>query len=232
MNKDEIVQAFDDMAPNYNAQWARMAPITNTLYFFMESILKNIPEDGSLLCVGAGTGKEIAHLAKHFPSLQFTVVEPARNMMDLCISMTQELGIYERCTFHCGFLDTLDDATRHDAATSLLVSHFFMDNHVRSEFFAQIAQRLKPRGILINADLTADTLGTSYAALLDFWLTLMMNADLSQELIDKAKQAYTSDVAILSQGSLNEVIMKAGFEHPTTFYQAGMIQAQFAIKAC
>ncbi|WMN60684.1 class I SAM-dependent methyltransferase [Pseudoalteromonas xiamenensis] len=230
MNKDEIVQAFDEMAPNYDTQWSRMAPITNTLYFFMESLLKNRPKNASILCVGAGTGREIAHLAQRFPSFRFTVVEPAKNMMERCIEMTKELDIYERCTFHCGFLDSLGESTRHDAATSLLVSHFLMDMQARSDFFAQIALRLKPRGLLINADLTADTSDTRYAVLLDFWITLMMNADLSQELIDKARQAYTTDVAILSRDSLNELMMKSGFEHPTTFYQAGMIQAQFAIK--
>src|SRR5690606_39131043 len=67
MQQHELDTLFDQQAAGYDAQWARMAPIRESLHFLLETVFADLPEDARLLCVGAGTGAEIAHLARRFP---------------------------------------------------------------------------------------------------------------------------------------------------------------------
>ena len=118
MNDNELKALFDQMAPGYDKQWERTAPINQCLYFLLESVFAALPEDARILCVGAGTGSEILHLASRFPGWRFTAVEPARGMLDVCRRRADEAGIAERCEFHEGYLDSLPAGASYQAATS------------------------------------------------------------------------------------------------------------------
>src|SRR3546814_4868108 len=67
MQQHELDALFDQQAAEYDTQWARMAPIRDSLHFLLETVFAGLPDDARLLCVGAGTGAEIAHLAQRFP---------------------------------------------------------------------------------------------------------------------------------------------------------------------
>lgn len=60
------------------------------------------PVNAHILCVGAGTGREVLYLAKQFPEWQFMVLEPAANMMDICQKNVERAGLTSRCEFHQG----------------------------------------------------------------------------------------------------------------------------------
>lgn len=62
MRQHELDALFDQQAAGYDTQWARMAPIRESLLFLLETVFADLPDDARLLCVGAGTGAEIAHL--------------------------------------------------------------------------------------------------------------------------------------------------------------------------
>src|SRR3546814_12995816 len=62
MQQHELDALFDQQAAGYDTQWARMAPIRESLHFLLETVFAGLPDDARLLCVGAGTGAEIAHL--------------------------------------------------------------------------------------------------------------------------------------------------------------------------
>lgn len=76
MRCDELKSIFDQQAADYDRQWAKMAPIRKNLYYLLESVFAGLPADARVLCVGAGTGTELAHLAAKFPGWRFTAVEP------------------------------------------------------------------------------------------------------------------------------------------------------------
>lgn len=84
MRNDELIAAFNQQASGYDRQWAKLAPIRDGLHFLLESVFAELPVDASVLCVGAGTGSELIHLAKKFPGWKFTVVEPSGAMLDVC----------------------------------------------------------------------------------------------------------------------------------------------------
>jgi tRNA (cmo5U34)-methyltransferase len=127
MHQDEIKAIFNQQAASYDAQRAKTAPITDCLYFLLESLFAGLPANARILCVGVGTGAELAHLAKKNPGWQFTAVEPSGSMLDVCRQRARKEGFASRCHFHEGYLDSLPATEPHDAATCFLVSQFILD---------------------------------------------------------------------------------------------------------
>lgn len=223
MHNEELKALFDQQAAGYDKQWAGMAPIRDGLYFMLGSLFADLPATARILCVGAGTGAEIAHLAERFPGWHFTAVDPSGAMLDVCRQRAEQGGFLSRCRFHKGYLETLPSGPGYDGATCFLVSQFQLDPDARTAFFHEIGLRLKPRGILANADLASDTGSPAYEALLRSWMTLMSSAGVQPEMLEKARAAYARDVAILPPVQVAGLIEAAGFEAPVQFYQAGLM---------
>lgn len=176
MENEELRAVFDRQAAGYDEQQVKMAPILDALYFVLDSVLCGLPHNARILCVGSGTGTEIAYLAKKFPDWRFTAVEPSSAMLDVCRHRAENEGFASRCYFHEGYLDSLPIRNRHHAATSFLVSQFIMNQQARSESFRTIADRLRPGGILASSDLASRAESDEYGALLHSWLHMMSAA--------------------------------------------------------
>ena len=71
-------------AASYDDQWRKLSPMMEGMHFLVRILLKDLPENANILCVGAGTGAEIMALAHTFPKWKFTAVEPAGAMLDEC----------------------------------------------------------------------------------------------------------------------------------------------------
>lgn len=231
MEKEQITAIFDQQAATYDQKWSRLAPINSALHLLTSAVLSELPATARILCVGAGTGAEILHLAQKFPGWHFTAVEPSMAMLNVLRQRAEEHGISARCAFHAGYLDTLPPNTPFDAATAFLVSQFILDAQARSEFFAGISERLSPDGMLISSDLSGDLSGDANSmGLLEVWFRMMRDSGsvALPEEVEKMREAYTRDVAVLPPQRTREIIMQGGFESPVPFFQAGMIHAWYA----
>lgn len=231
MEKEQIVAIFDQQASSYDEQWSRMSPINSALHLLTCAVLADLPPTAHILCVGAGTGNEILHLAEKFPGWRFTAVEPSTAMLDVCRQRAEKQGIASRCSFHAGYLDTLPQERTFNAATSFLVSQFILDPQMRSEFFQGIANRLRPEGILVSSDLAGDLDTADCRDLLEVWVQVMKGGGLPPEGIEKIREAYRRDVAVLPPGDVREIMIRGGFGSPVRFFQAGMIHAWYASRA-
>ena len=189
MRKDELVAVFDQQAEGYDAQWEGMAPIRDGLYLLVESVFDGLPEDARILCVGVGTGAELAHLARKYPRWRFTAVEPSGPMLEVCRRRAEREGFASRCTFHEGYLDSLPIDEGHHAATCFLVSQFILEREARSEFFRTIAERLRPGGLLASSDLASGANPDDFETLLRAWLTVMAGPGVSAERVEGARAA-------------------------------------------
>ncbi len=227
MTKDELNSLFDQAAAGYDKQWSNLSAINECLYLLLRSIFAEIRPDANILCVGAGTGKEIVHLADLFPTWQFMAVEPSGAMTDVCGQNIEKAGLADRCRFHQGYVDSLPQDESFDAATSFLVSQFILDQNERKNFFREIAIRLKPNGILVNTDLSFDRNIDIYADILAVWFRTMSSADMTPEALEKMKATYNKDVGILPPAAVAAIIRSAGFQTPVNFFQAGLIQGWF-----
>lgn len=223
MDQPQLDALFDQQAAGYDTQWARMAPIRESLHFLLEPVFADLPDDARLLCVGAGTGAEIAHLAQRFPRWQFLALDPSARMIETCRARAVREGFADRCTFHVGLLESLPQADAFDGATCFLVSQFLLDRAARTAFFASIAGHLRPGGMLAWADLAWDTAAPDYPAMLRLWLRTMSGAGLDADAIERMRAAYARDVAILPPERVAALVADAGFEAPLRFHQAGMI---------
>jgi len=231
VNPDEIKALFDQQAAGYDNQWIKTAPLRNCLHLLLESVFAGLPDDARILCVGVGTGAEMAHLALKKPRWRFTAVDPSGAMMELCRERAEREGFAARCAFHAGYLSTLPPSEPHDAATCFLVSQFILDAQARAAFFAEIAARLKTGGLLASSDLSSDVKSPEYAVLLRAWMSMMSAADITPEAIERLRSAYANDVGVLAPGEVAGLIKAGGFELPVPFFQAGLIQAWVSRRA-
>ncbi len=223
MDQDRIKTLFDQQAASYDAQWAKTAPIRHCLHLLLDSQFAALPADARILCVGLGTGAELAHLALKNPGWRFTAVEPSGAMLDLCRRRAEEGGFAARCEFHEGYLESLPAGPAHDAATCFLVSQFILDRPARAAFFRGIADRLKPGGLLASSDLASDVRSPEYDVLLAAWMQMMAAAEVSPEAMARMRKAYAEDVGVLPPAEVAAIIVAGGFELPVQFFQAGLI---------
>ena len=230
MHPDEIVALFDQQAAGYDRQWARTAPIRECLYLLLDPMLAGLPPDARILCIGVGTGLEMAHLAQAHPGWSFTAVEPSGAMLEACRARAEAEGFAARCRFHHGFLDSLPADAAHHAATCFLVSQFIVDRAERVRFFAAIAERLHDGGLLASTDLASDTASRAYDVLLPAWMRMMAAAEVTPEAIERIRQAYATDVAVLPPEQVESILAEGGFDNPVRFFQAGLIHGWVSRK--
>ncbi len=231
MENDGLVATFNQQAAGYDKQWAKLAPIRELLHFLLGSVFGELPVDARVLCVGLGTGAELAHMATRWPHWTFTAVEPSGAMLEICRRRAESDGFAARCSFHEGYVDSLPRDATHDAATCFLVSQFILDRQGRADFFHSIAQRLAPGATLASSDLTADLDPEKHEALVRTWMRMMAGADIPPDGIERMREAWRNSVAILPGADIESLISAGGFTAPTQFFQAGLIHAWFARRS-
>ncbi len=231
MDRDQIKTTFDRQAPTYDQQWSKLGAIRDCLHLLLGSVFAMLPAQARILCVGAGTGAEIQHLAALFPGWTFTAVEPSPAMLNACRERAEANGYAQRCHFHEGYLDSLPAGEPFDAATCFLVSQFILDPLERSAFFRAIGERLRPGGLLASSDLASDLSSVAQQSLLEVWFRTMATADLSPEALQRMRDAYTRDVAVRPAHEVERIIESGGFESPVRFFQAGLIHAWYSRRS-
>ena len=217
-------------AAQFHEYWTRLAPMKAALNMFAAIVLRDLPDDAHVLVVGAGTGEELLDLADRFAGWRFTAVDPAGAMLDICRSRAHERGLDARCTFHEGFVADLPGAPQFHAATSFLVSHFVTDREARRRFFADIAERLHPGGMLVSADIAGEWGSAELQPLLEQWWNMMRFAGFPEEGVQQRKSRLGDTVCVLAPDEVAAVIEAAGFGPATHFYQALMVHAWFATR--
>jgi tRNA (cmo5U34)-methyltransferase len=231
MSENKMTSFDMERAILYDQRNSKLSALSASLHLQMRTILSGLPSNANILCVGAGTGTELLYLAKEFPSWQFTALDPAEAMLNLCRQKAVEAGIDHRCTFYCGYIDSLPVTKPFDAATSILVSHFLTDKTERIHFFSEIAARLRSGGILVNADLSSDTSTPSYTTLMAQWLQLLKWADWPANDVDKMPEVYKQHVAMLPPNEVESLLEQAGFNAPVLFSQSLFIHSWFSHKS-
>ncbi len=232
MEREKLQAVFDQKcASGYDQQWSKVSSLREALHLLIGAVLSDLGEDARILCVGAGTGPELIYLAERFQGWRFVAVEPSAPMLDVCRKKAEERGIADRCEFYEGYLESLPPAEEFDAATSLLVSQFILDRKARTGFFRGIADRLRPGGILVNADLSSDASPAAYESLRGVWFRMMRDGVLTPEAIEKMRAAHDRDVAILPPEEVGGIISTGGFDTPVQFLQTGLIRAWYTRRA-
>jgi tRNA (cmo5U34)-methyltransferase len=228
---DKASTAFDEKhAAAYDKTFEKLAPIKDALHLLARSVLLELPGDAQVLCVGAGTGAELLYLAEVFPGWEFTALDTAAPMLEVCRRRVETAGYGPRCRFHHGVVASLDRAARFHAATCILVSQFLTAQDQRRELFGEIRARLLPGGLLVSADLACDMADPKSSGILEVWRRTLAYSGLPDHQVQGAMDAYRRAVAVLPASDVERLIAEAGFDDPTQFFQAGLIHAWYALR--
>lgn len=220
-----------DHAAAYDDRFSKLGALRDALHLITRFLLSQLPADARILCVGAGTGAEIAYLAEAFPGWRFTAVEPAPAMLAVCRQKMEDRGFAQRCDFHEGYLETLPTSQPYDAATSLLVSQFLLDIDERKAFFRGIAGRLRPKALLVAADLASEHGTDSADPLFVGWWEAMNHSSAGGKQFDEYRANMDRHVAILPPSEVESIIATSGFERPVEIFQTLLIHGWLARKA-
>jgi len=160
VDRDQIKFTFDRQPPTYDQHLSKLSALREGLHLLLGSVFAALPAQARILCVGAGTGAEIQHLAGLIPGWTFTAMEPSSAMLTACRERAEANGYAQRC-------------------------------------------------------------------LLEVWFRTMATADLSPEALQRMREAYRRDVAVLPPAEVEAIIRAGGFEAPVRFFQAGLIHGWF-----
>ena len=217
---------FDaDEAEEYDRSFERLHAVKDALHLMTRIALADLPDKARILVVGAGTGQEILALGAQRPGWRFTAVDISAPMLAVAERKLQAAGMADRCVVHIGELSTLADDAPFDAATSFLVSHFFVDADARTAFFRGIRSRLAVGGHLINADLSAGDRAEEDDIVRALWRQALAYAGMTPERIEGILAAYGRDVALSTSAEVARILAAAGFGTAACFYQLGFIRA-------
>ncbi len=228
----QISKAFDTAhAEVYDRQFEAIRAVKDALHLLLRVQLSALPAEARILVAGAGTGAEVRFLAPLFPGWRFTLVDPAAAMLEVARRHAEAEGFAERCEFHVGFVSSLDEAG-FDAASSVLVSQFLADPAQRLAYFQDIAARLRPGGLLFNADLAADRDDPGFGVAMELWLGLLgLSGMMTEERKPQYRAMFGRDVAAQGPAEVEALIREAGFTAPVACYQAGLIHGWVASRA-
>jgi tRNA (cmo5U34)-methyltransferase len=212
---------FDEShAATYDDRFAKLAPFRDALHLVTQFALAELPADARILCVGAGTGAELLHLAAAFPGWRFTAVDPSGPMLRRCRARVEAAGFGGRCQFHEGFVENLADQGPFDGATALLVSQFLVDRDARCGFFRAIADRLRPSAPLVVADLAWPP---TQEELMAVWQRAWLHAGIPPEQVARLRESLGRDVAVLAPEEVAAIVTAGGFDAPMRCFQTVLI---------
>lgn len=222
---------FDKQASEtYDQRIKPIAPIIDNLHFLIRLILKDLPSDAHILCVGVGTGTEILELAQAFPYWRFTGIDPSASMLDVCRKRLQQSGLLTRCELYHGYLSDLPKIEQFDAILCLLVAHFLKDSQERQALFNRMAARLKVAGYVIHAEISYDLSAVEFPDIGEKWKTLHRVAGASEERVANILKTLQEDVAVLPPASTEHLFLNSGLPMPIPFFQSLLIRAWYAQK--
>lgn len=227
MSEPSLVErAFGaERAPLYDDQFLPLRAVKDALHLLIEVQLGRLRPDARILVAGAGTGAEVRHLAPLFPGWRFTLVDPSGAMLAIAQQHAEAEGFADRCDVHEGYLDSAP-LQPHDAALSVLVSHFLTDARERQGFFEAIAARLVPGGLLFSADLCADPADLAFEPVMELWLGMLERTS----ALDRAayRGHFGSQVAAHGPAEVERILAASGFPDPAACFQIAHIRGWIA----
>lgn len=231
MTKPDPSRFFDEkVAENYDSHTERMKAVTSNLHLLIELVLREIPDDARILCVGAGTGTEIIQLAVRHPNWQFVALEPSHDMLSKCESKIEKRGLTSRCSCVHGYLSDIGQDEQFDAVLCLLVTQFILDREERQSMFDSMANHLHAGGYLINAEISADMQSAAFDNMIDKWVALQREVGATKEDIEKSISMMRQHVAVVPPSDIENMLKQSGFALPMLFFQSLFIHAWYSQK--
>ena len=188
--------------------WADMLRMVDLL------LAERVPDDGSVLVVGAGGGLELRRFADAHPKWRLVGIDPSSEMLKLAKATLGPLA--SRAELHEGYVDAAP-AGPFDGATCLLTLHFVAIEE-RRRMLKEIRRRLRPEAPLVVAHLSFSQAAGERDAWLQRYAAFIASSGVEPAKARAAAQAVGARVPILAPGQDETVLRGAGFSNPQLFY--------------
>ncbi|MEM1328614.1 MAG: methyltransferase [Bacteroidota bacterium] len=209
-NYDSFVHAW---IPNYS--------------YFMNQLPKLLRETKNkiLLVVGCGTGAEIERFVLAKEEWTIIGVDPSPDMIAQSI---QHFKRDRNVRLIEGVVEDLDTTQLYGAATLLLVLHFIPDDGTKLNLLKSIAERLDSDAPFILLDITGDK--AQIKANLNI-LKYLLPSGLEQQDVTARLKRIETQLHIVSEERISELLVEAGFETPLRFFQTSIYMGWMTRKA-
>ena len=198
---------------SYDQHIVKLIPGYELIHQQIAAILQHhLPESARVLVVGCGTGYELAYLNQQHPDWQLTALDLSAAMLET--AQQRLAGGVTQIEWVEGDLNCLDSTAQYDAVLSILVAHF-IEPSKKQDFFQSIYRHLKPKGILLNVDLTQPEQESDLAMLQQ----VCEQTGLTPEQSQKMRQRLQQDFHLLSPEQNIQLLHRAGFVRVTGFWQ-------------
>ncbi len=206
----------------YDERNRRLSPITDNMHFLIRLMLRELPENARILCVGVGTGAEILSLAEAYPKWTFKGVDPAAPMLEVCRERLLAAGVLDRCELVNGYVHDVPAAEKFDATVCVLVGHFVKRDD-RLSFYKAMTDRLKPGGHLINTEISYDLNSSNFPAMLKNWEAVHTLMGATPEAIVDLPRQLKEVLTVLSPEETERMLAESGLLSPVQFFRSFMI---------
>ena len=179
-------------------------------------LAENMPDDGQLLVVGAGSGLETRYLAGVEPGWRFVGVDPAGAMLDLARTVAGPIA-GDRLILIEG---TVTDAPPgpFDAATCILVLGLIADDGGKLALLEEVRRRLKRGAPFILVDQCIDRSAPDVDLRLDRYARYALRSGVDADTVAEAKSAVGQLESMVPAGRNEELLGEAGFHDAEVFY--------------
>jgi tRNA (cmo5U34)-methyltransferase len=214
-----FLDAFDD--PSAVAQYSggprRFVPGFDALHRMTGILLaERVPDDASVLVLGAGGGLELEALARAYPGWRFTGVDPAAEMLRLAAHNTRDFA--DRIELVEGLIDAAPPDP-FDGATCLLTLHFLnIEERIRT--LQAMRSRLKSGAPLIVAHSSFAQTEPERTIWLQRYAAFAQASGADPQKVREARQAVAGSLSLLSPEQERDVLFSAGFVDVDLFFAA------------
>jgi tRNA (cmo5U34)-methyltransferase len=182
-------------------------------------IRSQVSDDARLLIVGAGTGMEICIFGQRSPGWAMTGVDPSGDVLAIAKRKIDEKRLSNPVTLFKGYMDDLPETRYFDAATCILVLHFFPDDGSKLWLLESIGRRLKSGSPFVLVDGFGVKESATFKRTMAAWKTFVKTRGVDPQRVEDAfRGQLLNRLQYVSEERIEALLDEAGFEKPARFY--------------
>ena len=219
-----------ELATEYEKGIRRTLPSYDAMLRLTQTFFQSkLPDEASILIVGAGSGNEIYQFAEQKPNWSFVGIDPSEAMLQFAVNRLDSLP--NAITLLQGtLLDTELPITTYDAASCLLVLHFISSYEEQLATLKAIAEQLKPGAPFVLVSKYGQ-IGSSETELqFDLWRAYwLQHTKLSADQVATMEQSIRS-LSFLPEEAILTLLLEAGFIRPSRFFATTLFGGWICFK--
>ncbi|MEW5858214.1 MAG: class I SAM-dependent methyltransferase [Cyanobacteriota bacterium] len=224
MTNQQVFIFEGERAGNYDNYIPVWVPGYELMHDLLQAILQvRLPEESSLLIAGSGSGKELETLGKANSSWRLLGVDPSPDMMSIASDRIQKAGLQERVSLHQGIVSDLPEDILYDAATLILVMHFFPDDGTKLAMLRSIAQRLKPGATFLLVDSYGESNSAQVERMFETLKNYVLQKGVPLEQVQQRLENIPKNIHLVPEERIVALLEEAGFGVVERFYSALLV---------